>query len=147
MSATELAERPAETYQDRPLTNGKVGKAKRLSMRSRSLMLQLSDAGKTATEIAQVIGCTISTVSRTLDELGDNRALARRQLEAAAPRLVRTVVNSKDAATALRALGKLDVVREDNASASVNIGIAIGQPGMSLSPPVITVQGETPRIP
>jgi len=144
MSASELAERHTETLQVQQFNNGREGTGKRMSMRARSLMLQLADAGKSQTDIAQVIGCSVSTVCRTLDELGDNRALARRQLEAAAPKLVRTVVNSKDAATALRALGKLDVVREDNAGGGVNIAIAFGQ-AEALSPPVITLSQLSPQ--
>jgi hypothetical protein len=86
----------------------------------------------------------VPTVSRTLDNLTDNRVLARRQLEAAAPSLVKTIRQSKDAATALRALGKLDVVREDNAGGGVNIAIAFGQ-AEALSPPVITLSQLSPQ--
>jgi DNA-binding MarR family transcriptional regulator len=140
MSATDLAERP----QEQTLTNGQLGKGKRLSMRAQSLMLQLADAGKTPSEIAQVLGVNCSTVTRGLDQLTDNRVLARRILDAAAPKLVKTIVDSKDAATALRALGKLDVVREDNANSGLNIAIAIGQPGQSLAPPVIQIASLSP---
>ena len=140
--STAIAERPEE----QALTNGKEGKGKRLSMRAQSLMLQLADAGKAPTEIAQVLGVNCSTVTRGLDQLTDNRILARRILDANAPKLVKTIVDSKDAATALRTLQKLDVVREDQAQSS-QILIAIGQPGESLSPPVITLARETKRIP
>ena len=135
MSA-ELAERPSEVQ---TLTNGLEGNGRRLSNRAKGLILSLTDAGKSQTEIAQIVGCTISTVSRTLDDLTDNRALARRQLEAAAPNLVRTITQSKDAATALRALGKLDVVREDGPNSSVNVAIAIGQPSTPLAAPSIQI--------
>jgi DNA-binding MarR family transcriptional regulator len=146
MSA-ELAERPTASPDAtgvQSLSNGREGNGKRLTMKAMSLIMSLADAGKTQTEIAQVVGCSIPTVSRTLDNLTDNRALARRQLEAAAPQLVKTIKQSKDAATALRALGKLDVVREDGPQSTANIAIVIGQPGQPLMPPSIAIQALSP---
>jgi DNA-binding MarR family transcriptional regulator len=140
MSTTNLAERPPDASGVQQLSNGREGNGKRLTMKAMSLIMSLADAGKTQTEIAQVVGCSVPTVSRTLDNLTDNRALARRQLEAAAPQLVKTIKQSKDAATALRALGKLDVVREDGPQSTANIAVVIGQPGQPLSPPSITIQ-------
>jgi hypothetical protein len=160
MSDPALLDAPqavSEPPQALALSNGRTGPGKRLSLRAKSLILQLHESGKSHTEIAQVIGCSIPTITYTLDELCDNRILARRQLEAAAPKLVKTITQSKDAATALRALGKLDVVRDESEKSGTNIAIVIGQPGHALSPPTITVQalspvdnsvrGETKRIP
>jgi hypothetical protein len=143
MSATELAERPVDASGVQSLTNGAKGNGRRLSNRAKGLILSLTDAGKNASEVAQVIGCAVSTVTRTLDELVDNRVLARRQLEAAAPKLVKTITQSKDAATALRTLGKLDVVRDDGPNSSTNVLISIGQPGQSLAPPSIAITAGT----
>jgi hypothetical protein len=143
MSATDLAERPTETPREQAFSDPAKGKGRRLTKREVATCLQLFDAGKTGAHIAEVLRCHESTVSRTLDAWCDDRPLARRYLESNSLKLAKTVVQSKDAATTLRALGKLDIVREDNAGASVNIGIAIGQPGQSLSPPVIEIRGET----
>lgn len=121
------------------LSDPAKGNGRRLTQREVALLLQLSELGKSQTEIAQVIGCNISTVSRTLDQWQDNRQVARRFLEANSPKLAKTIVKSKDAATALRTLQKLDVVRDDQASGGSQVVVMIGTSDQPLSPPVLTL--------
>lgn len=122
---------------------------KRLTQGQIAMILQLANANQTQLEIAQRVGCHPATVARTLDQFVDGRELARKRLENGALKLAATVVNTKDSAVALKALGKLDVVREDQASAGTNVLIAIGQPGQNapdavLSPPTITALALSP---
>jgi hypothetical protein len=135
LNALEM--QPAELIGSEPIPKRRT--FKHLTAKQIALVCQLSDAGKTGCEIAAILGCDDSTVSRTLQEFGDTREIARRKLEAGAMRLVQTVVETQDAGVALKALGKLDVVREDQAGAGNTVMIAIGQPGQQLAPPVITL--------
>ena len=113
---------------------------KHLTTKQIALVIQLTDQGKTQVEISQLLGVADSTISRTLAEFGDTREIARKRLEAGALKLARTVANTKDAAVALKTLGKLDVVREDQAGAGTSVLIAIGQPGSALAPPDIMIK-------
>ena len=91
--------------------NGK--KHARLKPHDRALIFRLAAKGNiNQTEIAKAVGCGPATVSRTL-RLLDTRKEARTILESGAAKLADTVVNTDDAGIALKALGKLDVVRED----------------------------------
>ena len=45
-------------------------------------ILELSAAGKSQVEIAEIVGCHQSTVSRTLTDWADTRGLARKYAEA-----------------------------------------------------------------
>ena len=139
VSATALAERPTEAPEVETRSSRSQGTGRRLTQREVATLMQLSEMGKNIPEIAQVLDCSVSTVHRTLEQWQDKRSLARKYLEANAPKLAKTVVRSKDAATALRTLGKLDVVREDGPNHSANVVIAIGQPGQSLAPPTISI--------
>lgn len=122
-------------------------KGKRLSQLQLVQILNLHKAGKNNTEIAGIVGCDDSTVGSVLNRFGaDTRDLARAALEAGAVKLAQTVVKTKDSAVALKTLGKLDVVREDQAGAGTNILIAMGQPGSALEPPAISISPLSPRI-
>lgn len=118
-----------------------------LSPDDRALVLRLGAKGMPQTEIAKVVGCHQATVSRTL-ALIDTRTEARMILESGAAKLAQTVVDTDDAAIALKALGKIDVVREDaNGGSTQNFVLAIGQPGFvpaELEPPVIDVTPTSP---
>ena len=99
-----------------------------LSPDDRALILRLGAKGISQTQIAKVVGCHQATVSRTLAQ---------------------TVVDTDDAAIALKALGKVDVVRADeNAGGSSNFVLVVGQPGQSipegLEPPVVEIQAVCP---
>jgi DNA-binding CsgD family transcriptional regulator len=126
----------------------KIGRAAQLTHRKLALLLQLADEGKNTVEIAKVLGCSDSTVGRTLDKWADSRPIARRLLERKADKLARTVINTKNADVALRALGKLDVVREDQQhSASVTVMVGInGAPLASPVPPQIIEVSPSPQL-
>jgi ParB-like chromosome segregation protein Spo0J len=114
-----------------------------LSPDDRALILRLGAKGISQTEIAKVVGCHQATVSRTLALL-DTRTEARMILESGAAKLAQTVVDTDDAAIALKALGKVDVVRDDaHGGGNNNVVLLIGQPGQpipeGLEPPVIDV--------
>jgi ParB-like chromosome segregation protein Spo0J len=100
------------------------GQRARLSPDDRALILRLGAKGTISQEqIAQAVGCSQATVSRVL-QLLDTRAEARQILESGAARLAATVAATDDAAIALKALGKLDVVRDDRDS-SHDSGVTI----------------------
>ena len=94
------------------------------------MILRLAAKGTvTQVEIAKAVGCDQSTVSRVLSLL-DTRKEARAILESGAARLADTVINTDDAGIALRALGKIDVVRDDKADqgARTRVFISVGMP-------------------
>src|SRR5262245_57381227 len=111
----------------------------RLTPSDRALIFRLAAKGNcTQAEIAKAVGCDPSTVTRTL-QLLDTRSEARTILESGAARLADTVVRTTDAGIALKALGKLDVVREDGTPAGPQVMIVLGASvdplsGRSLSP-------------
>lgn len=113
----------------------------RLTPSDRALIFRLAQKGNiTQVEIARAVGCDPATVSRTL-RLLDTRQEARMILESGAAKMADTVVNTKDAGIALKALAKVDVVREDSqAAGNTNFIVVVGQPGQTspqLEPPVI----------
>jgi len=111
----------------------------RLTPNDRALIFRLAAKGNsTQAEIAKAVGCDPSTVTRTL-QLLDTRSEARTILESGAARLADTVVKTTDAGIALKALGKLDVVREDATPAGPQVMVVLGGSvdplsGRSLSP-------------
>lgn len=135
MSTQALAER-SEVQTE---TIERVGTGRRLSKRQQALILSLHEQGKNCVEIGQAIGCAPSTVTRTLDAWVDTRPIARKLLEAGATKLVETVINAKDASTALKALGKLDVVREDQAQTGSQVVVMIGSQDSPIEPPIIEI--------
>lgn len=140
MSEQQLIEsaEPIQHAHDQP---AKLGNGKRLTARQIASLLSLHESGLAKTEIGRRLGCHHSTVDYYLDRFGDTREIARKKLENGALKLAETVVRTKNGDTALKALGKLDVVREDQAQGGNNILIAIGQQdnGKALEPPVITL--------
>jgi DNA-binding MarR family transcriptional regulator len=130
------------TPQVSPNDNSKYGK--RLTQQQIGLILQLANAGRNQPQIAEQLGIDDSTVSRTLANFSDGRELARKRLEGGALRLAETVIRTKDAATALKALGKLDVVREDQASTGNQMMVMLGNAELPLSPPSIDVFALSP---
>ena len=118
-------------------------KSARLTPSDKVMILRLAMKGNTQEQIAAVVHCDQSTVSRVLRDTVDSRPEARILLEAGAAKLAQTVVDTDDPSVALKALGKLDVVRDDRENAGGNnILIAIGQPGAPLEPPVITIAAD-----
>lgn len=107
----EQAESMLETIDSADATK----KYARLKPEDRALIFRLAARGHlTQAEIAKAVGCDPATVCRTL-KLLDTRKEARAILESGAARLADTVVTTDDAGIALKALGKLDVVRDDKA--------------------------------
>lgn len=117
---------------------------KRLPQRKIARIIELADDGHTGKRIAEIVQCSEATVSRTLQTWADVRPLARRLLESRAVKLAETVVKTKDAGVALKALAKLDVVREDAAPGGNQVMVVLGATvdpltGKALSPSVSPV--------
>jgi hypothetical protein len=89
-------------------------------------ILDLADAGQSQQAIANAMGCSQSTVSRTLIAFDDSRLLARRALNAGALVMAKRIVTEAQPRDALRALAKIDVVRDDDERAFVGIQVLIG---------------------
>jgi len=138
---TTQPEAAARTSADTPRDTAKFGR--RLTHLQIAQILHLSAEGKSNLEIGRLVGCDDATVGRTLGRFGDTRILARKVLERGSVQLAETVVKTKDSAVALKALGKLDVVREDQAS-ETNIAILMGTPEQPLLPPAIDITPLSP---
>jgi ParB-like chromosome segregation protein Spo0J len=116
----------------------------RLTPNDRALIFRLAAKGNiTQAEIAKAVGCDPSTVTRTL-QLLDTRSEARTILKSGAARLADTVVKTADAGVALKALGKLDVVREDATRAESQVVVMLGATRDPLAPPESDVIAEPP---
>jgi hypothetical protein len=118
------AEALLEKIDQRERTGGK------LQPEDRALILRLAAKGNLSQEeIAKAVGCSQPTVSRVLALL-DTRKEARTILESGAARMATNVVDNGDPDLHLKALAKLDVVREDREGAGVNVGpiVIIGAP-------------------
>jgi len=100
-------------------------------------LLEWHTAGQSQTDIARAIGCH-QVHGRTLAEYSDSRPLARKYLEARALEMTKRLVEDPSPEAILKALGKLDVVREETAGGGTNIVIAVGQPGHSLESPRVS---------
>ena len=117
-------------------------KSARLTPNDRALIFRLALKGNLMqSEIAKAVGCDPATVCRTL-KLLDTTEEARLIMKSGAAKLADTVVNTDDAGIALKALGKLDVVRDESGGVGIGVTINIGQPGQPVTLPVIDV---TPR--
>ena len=118
-------------------------KYERLSAGDRALIFQLHAKDVQQGEIARIIGCHPSTVCRTL-KLIDTRQGARAILNGGAAEMATTVLKTKDAGIALKALAKLDVVRDDKAEdagrPSVQVLIGIAPPGTPRNPMPLTAR-------
>jgi len=137
-----LQEQAAAMLETIDATEGE-SKYARLTPSDRVLIIRLAQKGTlTQDEIARAVGCHKSTVCRVLQFI-DTRPEARVILESGAAKMAETVVNTKDAGVALKALGKLDVVREDASGGvgNTNFIIVVGQPGAGLEPPALDAAG------
>jgi len=106
-------------------------------------ILELAAARKSQTEIAQIVGCNQSTVSRTLAEWADSRGLARKYAEAKSLDMMKRFVKEAPPADILKLQAKLDVVREDKEAArDTGIVINIGAPGHPIRLPDLDVSGD-----
>jgi hypothetical protein len=98
-------------------------------------ILDLAAMGKSQTEIAGLVGCHQSTVSRTLADWSDSRGLARKYAEAKSLEMMKRFVAEASPAEILKMQAKLDVVREDRAIGSEPSFVVVFNP----EPPVIDV--------
>jgi len=111
-------------------------------------LLELAAAGKSQTEIASIVGCHQSTVSRTLAEWADSRGMARRYAEAKSLHMMKRFVAEASPAEILKMQQKLDVVRDDRLEHGGNqVVIVLGTQAQPLQPPVFDVlPGDGPRF-
>lgn len=139
MSAEALVDTPEADSQQASAQTGVSHPRgyKHLSVKQIAAIIRLTDEGHSQTVIASLVGCSQSTVSDTLIDFTDSREIARKRLEASALRLVETVAATKDSAVALKALGKLDVVREDQAQGGNQLLVMLGTMDQPLSPPAL----------
>lgn len=107
------------------------------------LVWRLSQAGKTQVQIAQVIGCNQSSVSRALQKLDDTRDLAKLRTHNAALLLAASAVDGAQRAArdgkpeaALELLDRLDVVarKQNDAGRAGMVQVIIGMPGSASGP-------------
>ena len=102
-------------------------------------ILELAAAGKSQTEIAAIIGCNQSTVSRTLAEWADSRGLARKYAEAKSLEMMKRFVTDASPAEILKMQQKLDVIRDDRQEGGNQFIVMLGTADHPLQPPDIDV--------
>ncbi len=112
------------------------GKGRRLSNKDRALILHLHSEGRQGQDIAQIVGCNGSTVSRTIDTFTSTVSLARTYLDAKAVKMAQTVANSKDAATLVKVLQKVGSLPED--SVSTGVVVLMGNTAAPLQAPTLS---------
>jgi len=79
-------------------SNQRIPEYSRLTPADISLILQLSEAGKTQTQIAETVGKTQPTVSRCLSEFNDTANLAKRKAHNLAYKAVQKLDEAMDEA-------------------------------------------------
>lgn len=116
-------------------------KYKRVSRAAEALILKLAEAGKSQTEIAQIVGVSQPTVSRTLAEFADTRVVAKAVLNKHAKTLAERVVKDADVSQSLEVLDRLDVApkrRDETHSTQVMVVVQTQSviPGIQTLSPV-----------
>lgn len=114
----------------------------RLTPADISLILKLRDADKTQTEIAQIIGYSVSTVCRCLQDFQDTRIPAQAKLRNAALRLTERVIDQADVDQSMELLDRIGVAekRQERTGATQGVQIVIGMPGQpAAQPPVLSI--------
>lgn len=107
----------------------------RLSRAEVGSLLALSRAGKTQTEIAQALGCAISTVSRWLANTEDTTELAKLRLRSSAVDFVNRVIKDADVEQSLEVLDRIGVAeKRQTQSGNAQVQILIGMPGSPAGP-------------
>ena len=120
----------------------------RLTPTDVALILRLSNEGRQQIEIAQVIGCHHSTVSRCLAEFSCTRVMAQARLANAADRFATRVIEYASVDQSLEMLDRLDVAnrKRDETRGDTKVQILVGMPGSPLSlPQVVTVSDSAPK--
>lgn len=116
----------------------------RTSRATEGLILKLSEAGKTQTEIAAIVGVNQSTVSRTLSELTDARYLAKAILHRGATKLAERIVKDANVAESIEVLERIEVIKpkQQADSGGGRVQILIGMPGQPAGPLPVIVQSD-----
>ena len=112
----------------------------RVSREKEAAILKLAAIGKTQTEIADAVGVSQPTVSRTLSEFADSREHAKAILNKSAARLAERVAEQANVAESLDVLERIDVIRakERDSGAHGGVQVVVMMPGQAqLEPPVI----------
>lgn len=105
--------------------DGGEGKHSHLTPDERALILILHAREVPQAEIARIIGCHPSSVSRTVRYL-DTRDGARLMLHQGAAKLADKVLRTKSAETARKALTQIDVLPKDGSGTSVDVRVMLG---------------------
>jgi predicted transcriptional regulator len=103
----------------------------RLTFDDQKILRAMRDAGKTQVEIAAVLGCSQSTVSKFLSTWTDTRDEARDILRHSASRLAKRIVNGRSEAVAVEVLDRIGVTERPAAASQGNKGqitVIIGAP-------------------
>jgi hypothetical protein len=98
-------------------------------------IVEMAQTGATQEQIAAMVKCDQSTVSRTVAKYQDTRPLARKRLESEALNMVERLVTDAKPETILKVLAKLDVVRDDGdvgGGGDTNNYLVIGSGGVPL---------------
>jgi ParB-like chromosome segregation protein Spo0J len=141
-----------------------TSRSARLPLRDMELILRLRDAGKQQTEIAQIVGCSQSSVARTLAKLKETPAVTQALLKSDSLNALTDWKRSRRAAAKRGdhrpAKEWIEMAHPElraqpgNTSGLGGVVINIGAPGKSLEPPTfdlvvspreIKVLGEGPQ--
>jgi IS30 family transposase len=110
-------------------------KYRRLTPEQRALIRDLRKADKSQTEIAQIVGCDQSTVSKWLAELTDSTADASEYLRGQALPMAEKIVKRGRPSDLIKALQGVGVLQEErSAGLVVQLGIKDSDVTISLSP-------------
>ncbi len=126
--------------QSTALSSERIRDYGRLSRAEVASLLSLSDAGKSQVEIAQILGCDQSNISRWLSKLRPTTDLAKHRLQNAALELTERLIESADAEQSLEVLDRLDVLskKRDNGAQS-GVQVFIGMPSQPIGPDPLTI--------
>jgi hypothetical protein len=121
---------------------------RRLTLAQEAQIVRLAAEDLNQTQIAEVIGCSQSAISRVLSEFTNTTAAARKLLEASALQASRDWVSSlgpaaekgdhKPARELLQAVG---VVQKDGPTQAHQVQVVVGMPGQTALPDPFTVEG------
>lgn len=129
----------AEAIAEHALANAKPDYS-RLTRAEIGSILSLARAGKTQTEIAQALGCNVSTVSRWLEKLDDTTELAKQRLRNSAEALSERVIRDADVDQSLEVLDRLDVLPKKQSEGNrTGVQIVIGMPGNPAGPDPVVI--------
>ena len=131
-----------------PAPAKRIADQKHLSRDEVATIRQLAKLGKTQVEIAQVLGCHQSTVSKWLSALADPVEDARHILRNSSPKLAERVVKDANVAESLDVLERLEVIapKQRDSGAHGNVQIVIGMPNQPAGPAPVIDLSPVPRV-